>query len=517
MLKSIIKCKKIIMKYKSIEYWRKSTDREDKQQNSLEAQKEHNNITIEKENLEVIKEIYESASAKKYWTRKWFNEMIQLFQDWKASILVVDEPTRLSRNTMDTALIISLLEEWYIKAVYSYWNKFFGDNIMQVNFLEDMMKYSKVDNKFRSKSTKDKMLYIAEHKHKLMNKAPFWYKNITIEKWNTDVIPSPENAYKWKKMLELLWEKKSYQEVAQIMFDRYWVTNKNWQPVTAQRIKEWLFHKFHEWLFQHSWQIFEHRHKLIVSPEYIFEIRKKRENKIFKKTSQEKFPLKWLLKTFWRKDITLTAYQKKWHIYYNSPGKYSDNWKHLNINQNLILESFWNFINNYSIKDKKTLKIIKKHIKNYYSEFQEENIANGRIIKSDLTKLEAKQSNLLNLLCDGQISQDDFKKQKEKYVIENQKLVKQLKAITLINDEILENVEKSIELLVGLSDSYKRWDLSQRVSIIKMVCIELFIDTKKQLYIKENELFEILILLNFSNGVLDGIWTHDLQSHNLAF
>jgi len=47
-----------------VSYERKSTDREDKQQASLPAQKEHNQQTIQRYKLNVIKVFSESASAK---------------------------------------------------------------------------------------------------------------------------------------------------------------------------------------------------------------------------------------------------------------------------------------------------------------------------------------------------------------------------------------------------------------------------------------------------------------------
>jgi len=48
---------------------------------------------------------------------------------------------------------------------------------MEVKLLEDMMQWAKVDNKMKAKATKDKMLYIAENKNKLLIKAPFGYQN----------------------------------------------------------------------------------------------------------------------------------------------------------------------------------------------------------------------------------------------------------------------------------------------------------------------------------------------------
>ncbi len=47
---------------------------------------------------------------------------------------------------------------------------------------------------------------------------------------------------------------------------------------------------------------------------------------------------------------------------------------------------------------------------------------------------------------------------------------------------------------------WKNGDTEKKSDIIKMMCIELHVDTKKQLYIRENELFEIIRFLNSANG-----------------
>ncbi len=94
----------------AIAYERKSTDREDMQQASLPAQKKNNQSTIARHKLKVIQTISESASAKLHGTRKGFNEMIQLIETEKAQAIVVDEPSRISRSTIDSATIIHLME-----------------------------------------------------------------------------------------------------------------------------------------------------------------------------------------------------------------------------------------------------------------------------------------------------------------------------------------------------------------------------------------------------------------------
>ena len=58
------------MKDKTIIYYRKSTDRDDKQANSLQHQLNNCRRTAENHNLQIQKEIEESKSAKTEFTRE---------------------------------------------------------------------------------------------------------------------------------------------------------------------------------------------------------------------------------------------------------------------------------------------------------------------------------------------------------------------------------------------------------------------------------------------------------------
>ena len=101
----------------SIIYYRKSTDRDDKQANSLEHQLWNCRKTAEAFELSVVKEIGESRSAKTEFTREGFNEMIELCKKKKVDYIIADEPKRLSRNNIDTSRIIDLMDKKCIKGV----------------------------------------------------------------------------------------------------------------------------------------------------------------------------------------------------------------------------------------------------------------------------------------------------------------------------------------------------------------------------------------------------------------
>jgi len=493
-------------------YERKSTDREDMQQASLPAQNKHNQQTITRHNLKTLKTISESASAKLHWTRKGFNEMITLIESGKVQAMVVDEPTRISRSTLDAALIVHLMETGKLKYVFTNSMVFAWDSIMEVKLLEDMMQWAKVDNKMKAKATKDKMLFIAENKQKLLTKAPFGYQNFRQWKAPTDVRPHPENQIIWKEMLKLLGTWLPYREVAEVLFETRWLATKYNNPVSKEQVKRWLFHKFHDGLYDFAGRTFKHNHRLIVSSKYVNEIRAKREHKTFQKTCEDIFPLKWFLKAYWDDKMTLSGYQKKWHIYYKSAPKYSNQGINVNINQEIILESFWKTLDNYVITDTRLKTTVIGMMKEYFSSMQKDANDNAQQLRTKLAVVQNKQANLLDLLCEEKISQQDFDNQRKKYLDESIQYDNLLEWILYISDDILKSALKCIELLNNLTTVWKNADTDKKVEIIKMICVELYVDTKKQLYIQENELFELIKILNFSNGVTKPLrcWTKKL-------
>ena len=146
------------MKDKAIIYYRKSTDRDDKQANSLQHQLINCRKTAEFNNLIINKEIGESKSAKAEYTRDWFNELIKLCKTWKIAYIIIDEPKRLSRNNIDTSRIIDLLDKKQIKWILATSREYRSDNSRDKFLLQLDLSLSKMDNEDRSKDVKDKMI-----------------------------------------------------------------------------------------------------------------------------------------------------------------------------------------------------------------------------------------------------------------------------------------------------------------------------------------------------------------------
>ncbi len=93
-------------------YTRKSTESEDRQVLSIDAQLDKNNEIAEKLGVRIVKELTfsESKSAKVTNNRPKFREMIDKIEAEEMNGIIVWHPDRLSRNAIDSALLIDLMD-----------------------------------------------------------------------------------------------------------------------------------------------------------------------------------------------------------------------------------------------------------------------------------------------------------------------------------------------------------------------------------------------------------------------
>ncbi len=105
------------MKTKFFLYARKSTEDEERQVMSIEAQLAELAEYAKRENIEIIEQFVESKSAKKP-GREIFNEMIQKIHDSKEPVgILAWHPDRLARNSVDGGQIIYLIDQGKIASL----------------------------------------------------------------------------------------------------------------------------------------------------------------------------------------------------------------------------------------------------------------------------------------------------------------------------------------------------------------------------------------------------------------
>jgi len=492
---------------KAIIYYRKSTDRDDKQANSLEHQLWNCKRTAKNYELDVIDEIWESKSAKLEWTRDWFNKLLKLCKTWKIDYIVIDEPKRLSRNNLDSARIIDLFDKKLIKWIYSTWRFYSAEQINDIFLLQLDLSLSKMDNAHRSKDIKEKMITCMENTKRFLWKAPFGYKNITLKKWHKNIIIDEKEAKIVREIYNLRLENKSYSTIAKILKDKYY--KKINLDFHANRIHKIAINKFYYGVFTWDWKEFIWSHKPLVSKEvfdkarlvwkWVYEIK----NPLIKIDIKERnYYFKWLAKD--SSGFKLSAYEKKWFTYYTTQNRSPQK---LNINENLIFEQFWNFIKELNISEEMINTTSKNIILNLINKEKNENYIEISDIEKQIKSLKAKQEKLLDMKLDELIDE-------KIYLVKYNLLENEIKdcleeKLELENNNLSTKTQILFELLQSLYWSYSTSSKEWKSYIIKKLMFELLIDKEKRLQIAENQLFKNLKILKITFGTTNGfdVWT----------
>ena len=483
---------------KTIIYYRKSTDRDDKQANSLEHQLGNCRRISKMNNLEVIEEIWESKSAKTEWTREWFNRLIKLCKTWKIDYIVIDEAKRLSRNNLDSARIIDLFDKKLIKWIYSTWRVYLANQISDVFLLQLDLSLSKMDNAHRSKEVSDKMQTCINNSWRFLRKAPFWYKNITLKKWHKDIVIDEKEAKIVKEIYNLRLEKKAYRTIGNIIKLKYgWKINLD---CSASRMHQVVKNKFYYGVFTWNKKEYIWSHKPLVTKEiydkawwvwtWVYECTKKIDiNEITPKS----YYFKWLIKDSF--SYKLTCYEKKWFTYYSNQSRSPD---HISINENMLFDLLWEAIKNNDTSDWNWKSFDKKLVESYVEKFELNNWNELLNIDKQIETLREKQEKLLDLKLDDVIDEN-------KYILKHNQLESEIKEyldqkFRLKNENFRRKTQIMLELAENLYTSYISLEKNGKIYIIKKLMLELFINNKKELQIVENPLFETLKFLKIIYG-----------------
>ncbi len=180
-------------------YCRKSSEAEDRQALSIEAQ--INELTrryIEQEKLEIVEILEESFSAKKP-GRPVFSAMVKRIQKGEADGIIAWHPDRLARNSLDGGKIIYLLDNGTLQDLkfptYNLENTPQGKFMLAVMFGQS--KYY-VDSLSENVKRGNRLKL---EKGWLPNKAPIGYLNEPIEK---TIVKDPERFQIVRKLWDLM-------------------------------------------------------------------------------------------------------------------------------------------------------------------------------------------------------------------------------------------------------------------------------------------------------------------------
>jgi site-specific DNA recombinase len=421
---------------KYVLYARKSSESEERQVKSLDAQETEMLQIAKRESLEIVEIIRESHSAKTTGQRPEFNRMIKGVQSGKYTAILTWAPDRISRNAGDLGVVIDLMDAGKLECVKTYSQTFFNDPYSKFMFMM-LGSQAKLENDQKSLNVK------RGNREKLkrgdwINGAPFGYLN---NKANKTIILDPKRAPYVFQMYDMystgLY---SFKQISDRLYEQGLRTTSG-KKVFKSTIQRIINRTFYYGVMESDGKYYQGNHDAIVSQELFEQCQELAGNRTRPRTKTKGFTLSGFIKCA-KCGCAVTAELKKGkYIYYHcTNGKGVCNQKSFNTNEKSI--------HDYIAKDMLKLRISQKMVDIVYKAKLEELKQTGNFhnhaldtAREALKSLAMRKSRLVDTFTNGDIEDTLYKQKLTALDNEKVNLEKQIVEIEKNNSDPYSTIE----------------------------------------------------------------------------
>ncbi len=386
-------------------YARKSTDSEERQVLSIEAQLAELRLFAEREKIKVAREFVEAMTAKTP-GRPIFNEMISRIEKGEASGIVAWHPDRLARNSVDGGRIIYLLDTSHIKFLKfpTFWFENTPQGKFMMNIAFGQSKYY-VDNLSENvkRGQRQKL-----RRGEWPGWAPLGYlhdknlRKIVIDPVRGPIIRSLFEACETGKYTLLDMAK---------MARASGLLSRSGTSIANSAVHRILTRPFYYGLMKYSGEWHQGLHEPLVSKEVFDEVQEVfRRNGRVHKYKKHQFPLLGLAVCD-ACGCAITAERQKGHHYYRctkKKGKCTEPY----IREEILSGQISNAINKVALPDPSFQKLIAEWAKERASASQPVAAFKTRMEK-EVPEIQAKLDRLLDAHLEGLIEKSEYQAKKE--------------------------------------------------------------------------------------------------------
>ena len=241
-------------------YIRKSSESEERQVMSLDAQETEMTRIAQRDNLNIVEIIRESHSAKTSGTRPEFNRMIKGIHKGTHNAILTWAPDRISRNAGDLGVIVDLMDAGKIACIQTYSQTF--ENIPSDKFMLLMLcSQAKLENDNKGLGVK------RGNREKLrrgdwINSAPFGYLN---DKATKKIVTDPERS----QYIPHIFEKYatglySLKQISEQLYERG-LRTKAGKKVFVSTIHKIINRTFYYGVMESNGQYYQGNHEPLIS------------------------------------------------------------------------------------------------------------------------------------------------------------------------------------------------------------------------------------------------------------
>ena len=431
------------MKY--ILYARKSTEEDDRQVLSIEAQLIELEEFAAKEKLEIVASLCEAKTAKEPGRIK-FAEMLSLIERGKADGIISWHPDRLARNSVDGGKIIHMVDRGLIKSLKfpTFWCEPTPQGLFMLSIAFGQSKYF-VDN--LRENVKRGL------RQKIRNGvwpgwAPVGYTNNPKTRM---VDIDQEKVSRVKKVFEL-YATGNYtlHSLANWCVEHNLKGNKN-NKISISSLQKILQNIFYFGLMKFKGEIFEGHHEPLISKKLfdrVQEVMAKRGKK--KDIRKHHFAFLGLLKCASCGCAITVEIQKGHHYYHCTKKKGPCQEKHY-LREEVLTEQIKSFLQKVSLSSQDTKKVLAELQKDE-ERAKVEAKTTVQNLKMELTGIETKLEKLLDAYLSEVISADDYKIRKENLVTKKVELGEKMRDF---EQKGLSWLEPAREFILSLNQAAK--------------------------------------------------------------
>ena len=393
-------------------YIRKSTDENDKQVLSLEAQETELLEFAKKERLDIVEIFRESQTAKEP-GRKIFNQMLERMERDEAQGILAWHPDRLARNSVDGGKIIYLIDTEKILALKfpTFWFEATPQGKFMLNIAFGQSKYF-IDN--LSENVKRGMRQKVR-RGVWPGTAPCGYLN---ELKDHSIVKDPKRFNLVKKTFELYSTGNySLKDLRDTITKTGLITRYN-NKYSVSNFRSILSNPFYYGTFRYYGELHQGTHQPAISKKLFDKVQKILEDRTRPKNKSEKvYPFRGLLKCT-ECGCSITSQIQKGHTYYNCTKKRIP-CSQPYIREENLAEQISKILQKVSLSSAWTKKMITELDKEKESN-QQTKLSFAQNLKLEIKKCEEKLDKLLDAHLEETISKDEYLPKKQKIL--NQKI-----------------------------------------------------------------------------------------------
>jgi len=442
-------------------YARKSTDDEDRQVLSIEAQLKELREYAQRENLVVIKEIVEAKTAKKP-GRPLFNDMLLQIERGAAEGILAWHPDRLARNSVDGGRIIYLVDQKVIKDLRFPTLRF--DNNAQGKFmLSIVFGQSKYYIDALSENIR-RGIRLKLSKGIWPQWAPIGYIN---DRKTRSIIIDKGKAPFIKRVFELYSIGNHTLEEIRTKINPLGMTGRKDKLLSISQYQTMLKNPLYYGVFRYKDEMYEGTHEPIITKKLfdrcqeVMRLRGKHKEKQI-----TKFVFRGLMRCG-ECGRMITAELQKGHVYYRCTKRLT-NCDQKYVQEEELAAQIKSFIQKVSLSDKWTNRIIEQLEKDRNASLHS-SISQQQNQEVKVKAIDDKISKLIDIYLEGTITLEEYQLKKENFINKKRKLQESARDFTAGRNSWFEPAKDFVTSLNRAEYAVKEGNLESQKEFLEKI------------------------------------------------